>query len=48
MLDNIAHHTPKRVEETNIIVGDINKNMLEVGQRRAEKLGIKSGMFKSV
>jgi len=48
MLDNISHHTPTRNEETKIIVGDINKNMLDVGQQRALKLGIRNGILQSI
>eukprot|EP00111_Clytia_hemisphaerica_P024256 TCONS_00071489-protein len=41
MLDNFAHTSKCNTElGTEIIVSDINKNMLDVGKRRATKLGI--------
>ena len=48
MLDNLVHHsssTNLKNNPTEIIVGDINRNMLDVGQQRAKKLGIQDSMY---
>lgn len=47
MLDNLVHNSSSselKDTHTEMIVGDINKNMLEVGQRRANRLGLQESM----
>lgn len=48
MLDNLVSVTSSSaldapLTKTEITVSDINKNMLDVGQKRAAKLGIENG-----